>query len=90
MPSPLPAPQICANCGAAIPRHARSCPECGADEHTGWRETSSYDGLDLPDAALTDRTGPASRRGPHALKWYWLAAALFVLAALVLGVLALR
>ncbi|HEY4247639.1 MAG TPA: zinc ribbon domain-containing protein [Lacunisphaera sp.] len=43
------APEECANCGAEIPRGARSCPECGADERTGWRETSIYDGLDLPD-----------------------------------------
>jgi hypothetical protein len=43
------APEECANCGAQIQRGARSCPECGADERTGWRETSIYDGLDLPD-----------------------------------------
>lgn len=44
-----PAPEECANCGAEIPRNARACPECGADERTGWREQSIYDGLDLPD-----------------------------------------
>ena len=42
-------PAECANCGAAIPRRARACPECGADERTGWRENDAtrYDGLDL-------------------------------------------
>jgi len=54
-PSP---PDECANCGAAIPRHARACPECGADEGTGWREQSIYDGLDLPES---DEESPAPR-----------------------------
>ena len=43
-----PAPDHCAICGAEIPHAARACPECGADERTGWREQSLYDGLDLP------------------------------------------
>ncbi|MEI6862071.1 MAG: zinc-ribbon domain-containing protein, partial [Verrucomicrobiota bacterium] len=42
-------PDVCANCGADIPRSAYACPECGADERTGWRETSPEDGLDLPE-----------------------------------------
>ncbi len=46
----LPAPEQCAICGAEIPKNSRACPECGADERTGWREQSLYDGLDLPDA----------------------------------------
>ncbi|MDO8544144.1 MAG: zinc ribbon domain-containing protein [Opitutaceae bacterium] len=33
-------PEECANCGAEIPRGAKACPECGADERTGWRETT--------------------------------------------------
>lgn len=44
-----PAPEVCANCGSAIPPRARACPACGADERTGWREASVYDGIDLPD-----------------------------------------
>lgn len=43
------APEHCANCGEAIPPKARACPACGADERTGWRETSVYDGIDLPE-----------------------------------------
>ena len=41
-------PDFCANCGAALPRNARACPECGADERTGWAESDIYDGIDLP------------------------------------------
>ncbi len=70
-----PAPEECANCGAAIPRGAKACPECGADERTGWRETSVYDNLDLPDEAFDDERTPAQRRATHrrvnGLAWYW-------------------
>jgi predicted nucleic acid-binding Zn ribbon protein len=85
-----PAPESCAQCGATIPPGARACPECGADERTGWREDSVYDGLDLPDDAWdgAERSPPARRRGRHALPWYWLAAGLLVV--LVLALQALR
>lgn len=75
------APAECANCGAAIPRHARACTECGADEQTGWRETDLYDGLDLPDEAFADT--PPHRVTPRpGLRWYWLVTAGVILAAL--------
>jgi hypothetical protein len=64
-------PEECANCGAAIPRKARACPHCGADERTGWRETSVYDGLNLPDSAYDDGPRPPRRQG---LAWYWIVA----------------
>jgi hypothetical protein len=74
MPSPK-APEECANCGASIPRGAKACPECGADEQTGWRETSSYDGLDLPDTAFeeADRHFRRDGRTPriNGIAWYW-------------------
>ena len=69
-----PAPGECAQCGAAIPRRASACPECGADERTGWRESSIYDGLDLPEAAFTDDDVAPTRRslrGVGGLAWYW-------------------
>ena len=86
-PSP---PDECANCGAAIPRHARACPACGADERTGWRESSIYDGLDLPDAAYEDeasRPDRTARPSPriNGVRWYWWVAAV-VLALLFLVV----
>lgn len=44
------APDICPACGAKVPEDAAACPECGADENTGWNEESCrLDGLDLPD-----------------------------------------
>jgi predicted nucleic acid-binding Zn ribbon protein len=74
-------PAECANCGAAIPRSARVCPECGADEHTGWRETSVYDDLDLPDSAYEHDRARQPRRG---LAWYWIVTAIVAIAAAIL------
>src|ERR1043165_782885 len=42
-------PDICPNCGAEVPERARACPECGADEKTGWSEKARYDELGIPD-----------------------------------------
>ena len=38
----------CPNCGTEVPIKAKSCPDCGSDEKTGWSEDTIYDGLDLP------------------------------------------
>lgn len=72
----LPPPEECANCGESIPRNARACPGCGADERTGWRETSLYDGLDLPDDASADPT--PSRPAPNLL-WKGIAVILLII-----------
>ncbi|MES2696221.1 MAG: zinc-ribbon domain-containing protein [Verrucomicrobiota bacterium] len=77
MSSPSKPPAECANCGAEIPRTAKACPECGADERTGWRENDDtrYDGLDLPESAFTDDKAPsrpeASSRHVNGIAWYW-------------------
>jgi hypothetical protein len=42
-------PETCPHCGAVVPRDAAACPECGADEQTGWSERASSQRLDLPD-----------------------------------------
>jgi hypothetical protein len=79
-------PDSCANCGADLPRNARACPECGADERTGWRETSIYDGLDLPDSESDG--SPAETRRP--VKIFWILVGVGLLILLVLGTLGLR
>jgi uncharacterized membrane protein YvbJ len=43
------APDICPNCGAVVPSGARACPECGADERTGWSDDARADQLGIPD-----------------------------------------
>jgi len=73
MPS-RPPPDECAQCGAVLPRTARACPECGADERTGWREVDLYDGLDLPEPSNDDRPGRSSIRPTRRINgvaWYW-------------------
>lgn len=69
MPKDLQAPETCANCGADIPRTARACPGCGADERSGWRENDAtrYDGLDLPETAFADEPKQPVRRSPNPL-----------------------
>jgi len=43
-------PEICPVCGDSVPRNARSCPGCGADEKSGWApDAQLQDALDLPD-----------------------------------------
>ena len=79
-------PDECANCGADIPPNARACPECGADERTGWRESSIYDGLDLPDDEAAGATDNARR--PVSVFWILVGVGLLIL--LVLSALGLR
>lgn len=91
-------PGECANCGTAIPRGAKACPECGADERTGWRETSVYDQVDLPDEVFTEdgkagtRTDAARRhpaREVNGIPWYWWSVGIALIVLLALGALAL-
>jgi hypothetical protein len=82
------APEACAVCGTDLSPAAKACPECGADERTGWRESSVYDGIDLPedDPPATGQS-PVRKGG---LPWSWLAVALLLLFLLGLGTLGLR
>lgn len=91
-----PPPEYCAVCGAPIPRNARACPECGADERTGWDEPDSTDGLDLPDeddtaaahrAFLREQDGDAPRTSRQ---WFWWAVGVFLILALLLGAIRFR
>jgi hypothetical protein len=79
-------PEYCPNCGAAVPRQARACPECGACEQTGWSERAATSGLGLPDEEFDydefvgrefGGKSPKKRR----LSWFWkvVAAVLLVL-----------
>lgn len=84
-----PPPADCANCGCSIPRSARACPNCGADERTGWRENDLYDGLDLPAEAWDDSSDSATNRSDD-IAWYWWATGIGLFVALLLTVLGLR
>lgn len=83
-------PEICPVCGAAVPRSAVACPECGADADTGWNdEKTVYDGTDLPDTEFNydeyvkrefGDTGETARTRTR----LWLGLAVLVLLAIVI------
>ncbi|MHC4268304.1 MAG: zinc-ribbon domain-containing protein [Planctomycetota bacterium] len=50
----------CPNCGAEVPIKAKSCPDCGSDENTGWSDETIYDGLDLNEYDESDEKPKAS------------------------------
>lgn len=81
-------PEECPNCGAAVPRHARACPECGADEQTGWSGAADTGGLGLPDeefdyAEYVEREFGGGGPRPRGIRWLWWVGALLALAAFV-------
>ena len=80
-------PEVCPNCGATVPRKAKACPECGADETTGWSDAAHADNLGIPDGNfdynefVKDEFG--GRTKPRGIHWvWWLTALLLVLAFL--------
>ncbi len=86
---PRSAPAECPVCGTTVPPRARACPECGADERSGWNEDTAYlDGVDLPgDNSSGDEENPSRPTGPAGLRWRWWITAVLVLASIVAAVL---
>jgi predicted nucleic acid-binding Zn ribbon protein len=81
MPREFVPPTDCPVCGEPVPRGARACPGCGADERSGWNEAAAlYDGLDLPDEAGHEQPGP--RRQPAIL---WPVVGLLTLVAVIIA-----
>ena len=79
-------PEICPNCGAEVPHKARACPECGADEKTGWSEAARTDGLDLPDENFDYNDFVKREFGdksavPRGVHWFWWVIAIVVAVA---------
>lgn len=81
-------PEICPNCGAEVPPHAKACPECGSCDETGWSERAQAQHLDLPDDAFdyqdfVRREFASQPANAHRVRWYWwLVAAVMVVALL--------
>lgn len=81
MPHACNPPTICPVCGEPVPRQARACPGCGADERSGWDEDATrYDGLDLPEEAFDDE----SRGSPPGSGKWPLVVTIVLLATLIL------
>ena len=82
------APEVCPVCGEDVPRGVAACPECGADDRSGWREDAgATDGLDLPDEEFdydnfARREFGKSEVKPEGIGWAWWAAAVAALLAL--------
>ena len=80
-------PEECPVCGEDVPRGALACPECGADERSGWREDAgATDGLDLPDEEFDYGEFVKQEFGQPEVKlegiaWAWWAAAVAALLA---------
>ena len=78
------APENCPVCGEEVPQGALACPECGADERSGWRE-EAVDGLDLPDEDFDYGEFVQKEFGrevkPEGIAWAWWAAAVAALLA---------
>jgi hypothetical protein len=80
----VPAPEICPNCGADVPPNAKSCPDCGSCEETGWSEAAETDHLDLPDDEFNydefvKREFGGEKAVPRGVPWFWWAVAAAVL-----------
>jgi hypothetical protein len=81
-------PDVCPNCGAAIPAGAKACPECGSDEETGWSEEAKTGSLDLPeenfdydDFVKREFSEEKKSPVPRGLRWFWWAVAIGILIA---------
>ena len=84
------APDTCPTCDAEVPPGARACPECGADEATGWSESAHCDRLGIPDPDAVFDHGESVRaefgggeNKPARLRALWLITAIILLAALL-------
>jgi hypothetical protein len=83
------APEICPICGAHVPSRARACPECGADEKSGWSEKAHAERLGLPDddfdydEFVKEEFGPRKNIRPRGVSWLWWIVALFLLASML-------
>ncbi len=76
---------VCPNCGADVPGGAKSCPECGSDERTGWSEDTYLDGVSLPDEdndPTEAETKPSGILDSGKILWIVVAAVLIVLWAI--------
>ncbi len=72
------APEVCPNCGYLVPAQARSCPDCGADEQTGWNEDASAQRLGVPDDSFDHDEFVRNEFGerspgikPKGIAWGW-------------------
>jgi hypothetical protein len=82
-------PETCPNCGALVPPRAKCCPECGADEDTGWSDSAQADRLGIPDEGfdydgfVKREFGPPAPK-PRGMHWIWWLTAIILVLVLLL------
>lgn len=81
------APEVCPVCGEDVPRSALACPECGADDRSGWREDElAYDGTGSSendfdyDRFVEEEFGSPVK--PRGLSTFWWVAGIVVILTL--------
>lgn len=78
-------PFNCPACGETVPAGAKSCPECGACERSGWSEDAASDGLDLPEEEfdyekfVAQEFGGPAKKSPRE-KFWWIVAVIVLIA----------
>ena len=81
----------CPVCGEEVPNGAKSCPECGACDKSGWSGEAESSGLGLPDEDfdyekfVADEFGDGPKKSP--VHWVWWLAALLAFVAMLWAVL---
>ncbi|MCS7090728.1 MAG: hypothetical protein RMN51_09620 [Verrucomicrobiota bacterium] len=86
------APPICPCCGSRLDPEAERCPECGADEQSGWTQAWSGTSAEWESGPFHydkfiqrefGRGEPGSARWkPEGVSWFWWWTALAVLVLL--------
>lgn len=74
----------CPVCGADVPRKAKSCPECGACDKSGWSEDHYLDGLDLPDEDFHRGSLAGRTAKPTGQQRFWVIVTVILLVAFAL------
>ncbi len=82
-------PQECPVCGAEVSRRALACPECGADERTGWGveeadfEETGYEEEPFDYEDFLEKEGLKGRARPRGIAPGWWILAIFALVAFI-------
>jgi hypothetical protein len=88
----MSSPETCPNCGAAVPRNASACPECGSCEETGWSTEAQSGSLGLPEedfdySDYVKREFGGRKTAPRGISRFWWVIAILVLALIIAAIL---
>ena len=81
----------CPVCGEEVPNNAKSCPECGACDKSGWSGQAESSGLNLPEEDFDYQKFIEGEFGgtpkKSSMQWVWWLAALLAFLAMLWTVL---